>query len=302
MPHSGAAPIPDAVTGIGWMVASTLISVSTHVVIRNVGTGGMHPLQVAFFYNLFTLPIILPLMLRNGTRVLRTRRYGLLFARAVLHLASMLMFYVGLTLNPLAVAGAMSFLAPLCAVGLAAIFLAEGFSARRWIALAGGIAGTLVIVRPDPATFDANALYLVGAASSWGAVLVIIKVLSRTESSATITVWMTLMMAPMALIPAIPVWTEPAWQDLAWLAGAGLLGAFAQWAISQALRSGATAVVMPFDFLRLVWSALFGYLIFSEVPDLYTWIGGTMIFSATMWLTWRERRAARIVAAAAMRG
>jgi drug/metabolite transporter (DMT)-like permease len=279
------------------MVASTAIAVSTHAMIRHVAETEMHAFEVAFFYNLFTLPIIVPLVFRGGVGVLRTRRHGLMFVRAVLHLSSMLLFYIGLTLAPLATTSATTFMAPLFAVLLAAIFLKEGFTARRWIALAAGFAGMLIIVRPDANTFDFGALVLVGAAVIWGAVLVIIKVLGRTESSATITSWMALMMAPLALLPAIPVWTTPHWSDLAWLAAAGMLGAFAQWALAQALRSTSTNVVMPIDFLRLVWGTLIGLAVFSEIPDIYTWIGGVVIFGSSTWLTWRERRAAARAAA-----
>lgn len=280
---------PDNVTGILWMVAATFIAVSTHAMIRHVAEGGMHAFQVAFFYNLFTMLIIVPMITRNGTGFLRTRRHGLMFVRAVLHLASMLLFYVGLTLAPLAAARALTFLAPLFAVLLAAIFLREGFPLRRVIALVVGFTGMLIIVQPGPATLDTGALYFVGAASLWGAVLLIIKIMSRTESSATITAWMAIMMTPMALLPAIPYWTTPSLADIGWLATAGLLGAFAQWALTQALRTGSTNAVMPIDFLRLVWGALIGFAIFTEVPDIYTWVGGVVIFGSSMWLAWRER-------------
>ena len=198
---------------------------------------------------------------------------------------------------PLATASALTFLAPLFAVLLAAIFLKEGFTPRRVIALLVGFLGMLVIVRPDPASFETNALLLVGAALLWGAVIVIVKVLSRTESSGTITVWMALMMAPLALLPAIPFWTEPTLHQLAWLALGGVLGAFAQWAMTQALKIGTTTAVMPIDFLRLVWGAMIGFAIFEEIPDAFTWIGGIIIFGSSVWLTWREQRANRGVRA-----
>ena len=281
------------VVGIAWMVGASAIAVSTHAMIRHVADTGMHPFEVTFFYNLFTLPIIVPLVLQGGTSVLRTRRHGLMFARAVMHLTSMLLFFFGLTLMPLATASALTFLAPLFAVLLAAIFLREGFSPRRIFALLVGFAGMLVIVRPEPATFEIDALVLVGAALLWGGVLVVIKILSRTESSSTITAWMALMMAPMALLPAIPYWTDPTWIQLAWLALAGILGAGAQWATAQALKTGSTNAVMPIDFLRLVWGAMIGLAAFDEFPDVFTWIGGAVIFGASTWLAWRESKVAR---------
>lgn len=292
---SSARPIQisNTIVGIAWMVVASLVAVTTHAMIRHVAGTGMHPFQVTFFYNLFTIGIIVPLVLQSGVNILRTRRHGLMFLRAAIHLSSMLLFFYGLTLMPLATASALTFLAPLFAVLLAAIFLKEGFTPRRVIALMVGFSGMLVIVRPDPASFETNALLLVGAALLWGAVIVIVKVLSRTESSGTITVWMALMMAPLALLPAIPFWSEPTLHQLAWLALGGVLGAFAQWAMTQALKIGTTTAVMPIDFLRLVWGAMIGFAIFEEIPDAFTWIGGIIIFGSSVWLTWREQRAIR---------
>lgn len=295
VPESGRLRLPANVVGIAWMVLASMVAVSTHGMIRHVAGTGMHPFQVTFIYNMFTLAIIVPLMVQGGVSILRTRRHGLMFARAVMHLSSMLLFFYGLTLMPLATASALTFLAPLFAVLLAAIFLREGFSPRRVVALVVGFSGMLIIVRPDPGDLQIDALVLVGAALLWGAVLVLIKVMSRTESSSTLTAWMALMMAPLALIPAIPVWSEPALAQVAWLALAGFLGAFAQWAMTQALRIGSTNAVMPIDFLRLVWGGLIGLAVFHEIPDAYTWLGGAIIFGSSMWLAWRERKVAYAV-------
>lgn len=293
MPRSFQSMKSDTVIGMAWMVVASLVAVCTHAMIRHVTTSEIHAFEVAFFYNLFTLAIIVPLVVRGGPSVLRTRRHGLMFVRAVLHLSSMLLFYVGLSLVPLATSSALTFLAPLFAVLLAAIFLREGFTPRRLIALTVGFVGMLIIVRPDPTAIENSAFLLVGAALLWGAVLVIIKVLSHTESSATITAWMALMMAPLALLPALPYWTAPTLTQIAWLALAGMLGAFAQWAITQALKTAPTSAVMPIDFLRLVWGTIIGLAIFREVPDIFTWIGGMTIFASSVWLSWREQHANR---------
>jgi len=98
------------------------------------------------------------------------------------------------------------------------------------------------------------------------------------------------MMAPLALLPAIPYWAPPSLYQLGWLALAGVLGAFAQWAMTQALKTGSTNAVMPIDFLRLVWGALIGLAVFDEIPDIFTWLGGAVIFGSSVWLTWRERQ------------
>ena len=122
----------------------------------------------------------------------------------------------------------------------------------------------------------------------WGACLVIIKSIGRTESSVTITTYMSLFMAPLSLVPALLVWQWPSGEQLLWLVGIGVLGGVGQLAITESLRSADTHVVMPVDFTKLIWVAIIGYLAFGEVPGIYVWLGGSMIFSATAFIAYRE--------------
>jgi drug/metabolite transporter (DMT)-like permease len=120
--------------------------------------------------------------------------------------------------------------------------------------------------------------------------ILVIKVLARTDSSVTITVYMGATMAPLALIAAAPVWQWPALNQLPWLALIALLGTLGQVSLAQAFRMAEVSAVLPLDFLKLVWGTLLGLFLFAEVPDALTWLGGVMIFAATTWLALRESR------------
>ncbi len=119
--------------------------------------------------------------------------------------------------------------------------------------------------------------------------MIIIKSLGKTESSLTITLYMSLIMAPLALIPAIWVWQWPTQNQLIWLIAIGVMGGAGQMAMAEALKVAETHVVMPVEFTRLIWISIIAHFIFNEVPGLYTWIGGGIIFSATAFIAWRER-------------
>ena len=118
--------------------------------------------------------------------------------------------------------------------------------------------------------------------------MVIIKSLSRTESSVTITLYMSVVMTPLALVPALFVWSWPTGGELAWLITIGTLGGVGQLAIAQALKEAEAHVVMPVDFVKLAWVSIIGYVAFAESPTVYTWLGGAMIFSVTSFIAYRE--------------
>ena len=113
--------------------------------------------------------------------------------------------------------------------------------------------------------------------------------MGKTDSSLTITVYMSLVMAPLSLLPALLVWQWPTAEQFLWLAAIGVFGGIGQMAMAESLRIGETHVVMPIDFTRLIWISAIAYAAFAEVPGFYTWLGGAMIFAATAFIAWRER-------------
>jgi len=232
---------------------------------------------------------VLPWFVRYGLGPLRTQRIGLHGLRAVFNAASMLAFFYALSIAPLAEVTALSFTAPIFATALAALLLGEIVGLRRWSAILVGFAGVLLVVRPGFAAVGPGQLLTLGSSLSWACALLIIKTLGRTDSSATIITYMGLLMMPMVLIPALFVWQWPSALELFWLALIGVLGGAGQLCMTEALRQADTAVVMPIDFCKLLWVAALAFVIFSEVPDVFTWLGGGVIFASTLYIAYRER-------------
>jgi drug/metabolite transporter (DMT)-like permease len=278
-----------------FMLLSTIAFTAMHGGVRHLGDG-LHPFEIAFFRNLFALLPLLPWFVRYGAQPLRTRRLGLHFLRSLLNVMAMLAFFTALTLIPLAQVTALSFTAPLFATLLAVIVLGEVIRMRRVAAVAIGFAGTLVILRPGLTAIETGALLALFAAAMWSVTMIVIKQLSRTETSVTITAYMAIFMTALSAVPAAYYWRWPDGEQLLWLVAIGILGSVGQLSFAQSFREAEATVVMPLDFMKLVWAVLLGYAAFAEVPDRWTFVGGTMIAASASYIAYRESRIKRAVA------
>ena len=296
MTGAGAASADDAarLRGIALMVLATICFASMQGSIRHLTMdGALHPLEVVFFRNLFGLLVVAPWIIRYGWTPLRTRNFRLHAFRGVLNLASMTCFFTALSMAPLVDVAALTFSSPIFATVFAVFIFGELVGARRWAAIAVGFAGTLVVLRPGIESVGTGPLLALSSAIIWAAALMIIKTLLRTESSVTITIYMIVLLAPMSLVPALFVWQWPSGPQFIWLIAIGTIGTAGHLLLNEALKLAETNVIMPIDFVRLIWVSIIGYVAFAEVPDLFTWIGGAMIFFSAVYIAYREGRRRR---------
>ncbi len=285
--------LPPSVRGMLLMLGATLGFSAMHAVIRIASTE-QHPFEAAFFRNLFGLLVLVPFLLRHGFGAFRTRRLPLHGLRGAVHTGAMLMFFVAVPITPLGTVAALGFTAPLFVAVGAALFLGEALRMRRAAALVAGFAGALLIIRPGMAALDLGTLLVLGSSAVWAGAMILIKLLSRTESSLTLTAYMALFLTPLTAIAAAFVWRWPSLVELGWFALMGALGTVGHLCLAQAFREADATAVLPVDFLRLIWASLLGYLLFAEIPVLYVWLGGIVIFSSTLYLAYREARVSRM--------
>lgn len=278
----------ENIKGMAFVFISTVFFASMHALIKQV-SNDMHPFEVAFFRNLFGVLVFIPVFLRHGIRPFHTKRPGLMVVRAAINSIAMLSFFLALALAPLADVAALNFMAPIFATMMAPFFLKEKVGWRRWTAILVGLGGAFLILRPGFGSMDIGHLLVVVSALSWAIVLIVIKIMSRTESALTITLYMVVLMTPISAVPAVFYWTWPDWQTLGWLAVIGMVGTLGQYLMAEGLRRGDTAVVMPLDFFKLVWATLLGIVVFGEVPDSFTYAGGFVIFLSATYIALRER-------------
>jgi len=255
-------------------------------------TADLHAFQIAFFRCLFGFIALTPVILRNGGfAVMKTRRIGLHALRGGLNAVAMLLYFWALTYSPLDLVSAISFSAPLFAALLAILILREKVGLRRWAGLAVGFLGALVILRPGSDALDFGALLALGSSLGWAMAIITIKQLTRTESPLAVTAWAALFVGLFALGPALYVWRWPDPWQWGLILVIGALGSIVQFSFAKAFSLAETTVVLPFDFLKLVWAAIIGYLLFSDVPVIWTWLGGSVIFASTIYVAYRERLA-----------
>ncbi|MBL4768288.1 MAG: DMT family transporter [Rhodobacteraceae bacterium] len=257
--------------GVLLMCLSTLAFAGMHVTVRHV-SGELPALQIVFFRNFFALLVLLPVLIVGGRASLRTDKIWLHLLRSLINICAMMMFFTAVTIMPLAKATALGFVAPVIAAALSVLFLGERFRAHRWAAIGIGFVGMLIILRPGLVVMDTGSVLVVCAASLWAVTLIMIKILSRTDSSITIVAWMGLNMSLFSLGPALWVWQTPSMVAWCWLLLIGFLGAVAQVTLSQSLKETDPTAVLPFDFLKLIWAALLAAWLFDEIPDMYTLI------------------------------
>jgi S-adenosylmethionine uptake transporter len=258
----------------------------------------LHPFEMAFFRNLFSLLFLAPWVLRAGLSGLRTssvRKYGL---RGLASMVAMLCWFYGLAMMPIAEATALSFTAPIFASVGAILFLGERMGVRRWSAIVVGFVGAMIILRPGLTAISLPALVVLGGSAAVAASIIMVKILSRTEPTSLIVAYMGIYLVPMSLVPALFVWTTPTGTDWLWLIGIGIVATFGQLAITSAYAAADATVVLPFDYTRLLFAALIGYLAFSEVPDTWTWVGAAVIAASAVYIARREAARSRTPVAA----
>lgn len=275
--------------GIGWMVLCSILSVAMQAMVRQIASE-IHPFEIAFFRHFLGLFLLAAMFQGLGWKALRTSNWGMHALRAAANAVAMMAFFVGLTLAPFANVTALGFAAPLFAAMGAALFLGEKMRLRRWIATLAGFGGVLVIVRPGFAQVGLGELLVLFSAVGWAVALLLIKTMSRTESALTITAYMSLLLSPITLAFAVFVWTWPSLTQLLWLSGIACLGTLGQFSLNQALRRGEMAVVMPVEFVRVIWAALIGMYIFGEPPDAWVGLGAAIIVASTSYIAYRESR------------
>ena len=271
------------------MCLSTLAFSIMHGLVRFVSEV-LPPFQIAFFRNLFGLMFLMPILARSRFAMLRTNRIGLHAMRGIVNVVAMLVFFTALSISPLAKVTALSFTAPIFMAVLAFFFLGERFRIYRWLAILSGFLGMLIILRPGFIAIDKGAVMVISSAALWAVAMVMIKILSRSESSVTIVAYMSIFLGVFSFIPAVWVWQPFGLPTLGWMVLIGLFGTIAQMSLSQALKETDPTALMPFDFLKLVWATLIGLWFFAEVPDAFTWIGAAIIFASGLFIAFRERQ------------
>lgn len=273
--------LPGAARAGLWMTISAFGYAASAVVVKHL-SDNLPVFEIAFFRNFFGLTFMLPWLIRSGMAALQTKRIGTHALRGALSAINVWCMFGAFALAPIADVSAISFLMPVIGSVFAILFFKERSSAMRWLCVAAGFVGALVVIRPGMAGFNPGLLLAVAAVLAGSVVAMMIKTLLRTDGPDTVAVYLFLWHVLYTLIPMLLVWRTPTLVELFWLIVLGWLGAVVQRAFNRGMMAADATIALPFNFSRLIWAAALGWLVFAEIPDGWTWLGGTLIFVASI--------------------
>lgn len=246
---------------------------------------------MAALRGLSSLPLVLAWALATaGPRALLRVRWPLHLLRGLLGIAMMASFVYALKTLPLSTAYSIFFVAPLLITALSVPFLRERVGPRRWTAIAIGLLGVLVVLRPTGQgmlTLAGGAVLL--AAFGYAVSAITVRVLARTDSTQAITFWLLALMALGAGALAAPGWVALRGEHLWIVAAIGVAGALGQYAITEAFRVGEASLIAPLEYTALVWGVGLDLLLWGVLPDAVTWAGAGIIIASGLYLLRRER-------------
>lgn len=248
------------------------------------------PFEILFFRSLIGFICVLWVFRRDFFEPLRTKRPGAHLFRGVVGAGGNACFFWTIAHMMLADSLALQFSRPLWMIPLAMCFLSEIVGFRRAAVAGVGFLGVLLYARPFTAGFDPNAL--VGALGGLFAALVVlaIKRLQSTESTRVIMFYYAWWNAFFAALPALYTWVQPTGTELVLLTLIGVIGIGGQALITHGLSMGDATALVPLDYVRVVYAAALGYLIFGEVPGVWSFAGMALIVAASLYLVLTERR------------
>lgn len=248
--------------------------------------------QVAALRGLAALPLVFAWTLyAGGVRQLVRVRWPLHLVRGVMAVFMMVTFTYALKSLTLAKAYAIFFVAPLLIALLSIVLLGERVVRAQWLAIGVGFVGVLVVLKPETSGFGWwGTLAVLGTALGYAVSSVLVRLLSRTDSTASMMFWMTAMLSIGATLLALPEWQPIAREHYPILGGVALSGALGQWGVTVAFRHAPAASVAPLEYTGLAWVMLIDLAVWSAVPGLRTVFGASLIIASGLFMLRFESR------------
>ncbi len=281
--------LPMSIQGAFYMLVSAFCYVGSAALIRYIGEG-YSPFLLTFFRSVIAVIILAPVIFQlRGSSLWPKRPFAVLMTGSFLISGSL----CGSTRR----AGcrsrssfALQFATPLFTIAFAIIFLRERSDVASWLATFVGFAGVLIVLRPGIIEVSIAAVAAIACAAAYASVNTVIKSLSRTVPTTVIVFYANFLLVPISLPMAIVDWKIPLWIDSPAIIGASVLSTIGYVTVSKGIALAPARVVQPVNFLRMPIGAAFGWVLFSEFPDLWTWVGAVVIFCATSYAVQRGAR------------
>ncbi len=262
----------------GWIATMLMLLVAGRKT-----TSELNLFQILEIRTSIGLLILYPLIRANGGfGMLKTRRPWQHLSRGTAQYAAQYLWFLALTLIPLAQVVSIEFTMPIWTAVLAVMFLGERINRQTILAIGLGVIGVITIVRPQFDESNLGQAVMLVAAVVISISVVLTKSLTRTDHVVTMSFWMLLSQSIIGLAPSIYVWTWPSAAVWPWLLVVAFCGMFSQYCLSQAMRHADATAIVSMDFLRVPLSALLGWAMFAERLDAYTFLGAAMILTGNL--------------------
>lgn len=260
-------------------MGATLLSFMAMAIAGRELSDTMNTFEILFFRSLVALSIILLVIIRTGWAPLRTRHLSLHVLRNVFHYGGQFGWFLGISLLPLATVFAIEFTIPIWAALLAVIFLGERMNLGRSVALASGIIGVLIILRPGAEIVEVGSLVVLAASFCYAVNYIYTKKISAFDTPIAVVFYMNLVQLPLGLVPAIFLWVPPTVADIPWIILVGVTGLSAHYCLTRAFALADATLMLPIDFIRLPLAAVIGFIFYQEGIEIALFIGAIIIFA-----------------------
>ena len=255
----------------------------------------LHVTQILLVRQIVMIGIVAPTIFRDFPGSLRSDHVGLQFTRLIVATFAMLMGFTAVINLPLADATAIGFAKSFFVTIFAVIILKEVVGLRRWMAVCVGFLGVMFMVQPGTDGLSIYALYSLCGAAAAGVVMVLIRLLTRTEKPVTIMSYHALGIGAIMLVPGIYFWQSPTQTEWIMMGIMGVVTSLAQLTNIHAYKWGEASVMASLDYTRLLYATIIGYLVFGDLPGPYTWIGAAIIITASIYTIRREAKLKKTV-------
>lgn len=283
-------PVQKPLYALGLRLLAAMVLATLVMTVKLTAQSGVAFPEILFWRQIPSAILILGwLALRGEMARLNTRRLPAHARRAMIGMTGMFFTFGAPLLLPLAVATTLGFTTPIFAVILSALLLREKIGPVRWLAVALGFAGVVVIAQPGNFVLPPlGAAVGLGAGFMVALISIQVRDLGRTEEPLSIVFWFAALSAPVLAL-GLPFYasSHTAWQWFL-LLGGGVLGLVGQLLLTASLRYGQVASVVVMDYSSLIWATLFGWLIWEELPPGSTWLGAPLVIAAGAVIAWRE--------------
>jgi len=276
------------------LLAATCIA-TMFALVKLASDRGVGVVESVFYRQLAGVLVMIPWALAGqGMAALRTERPWAHVSRMLVGLTSMTLNFWAISLLPLAEATTIGFMVPIFATLLSIVILSEKVRWQRWSAILAGFVGVLVVIQPGDGHIPLGAatVALAGAIIT-GWVSILIRMLGATERASTTVFWFSL--SSMVPLGIAMLFVGQGHDATSWaiIVGIGLTGAAAQLALTASLRLAPVSVVLPMDYVSLIFATLYGWLIWDRWPGPSTWLGAPVIIGSGLYIAWREHRLAQ---------